>query len=106
MTAPATVRTDEAFALEQDAADPLAANRDRFHIPVGPDGSPRVYLAGQSLGAQPKTVREAVEAELDAWAGSGSQGHFHEAPPGSRSTSHCASRPRAWSVRYLTKSRR
>lgn len=77
-TADAAVRTDEAFALEQDATDPLASNRERFHIPVGPDGSPRVYLAGQSLGAQPKTVRAAVEAEIDAWAALGVQGHFHE----------------------------
>lgn len=73
-----TVRMDEAFALELDAADPLAPQRDRFHIPVGPDGSPRVYLAGQSLGAQPRSVRDAVEAELDAWASLGVQGHFHE----------------------------
>lgn len=72
------IRTDEAFALEQDAGDPLAPQRDRFHMPVGPDGSPRIYLAGQSLGAQPKTVRAAVEAELDAWAALGVQGHFHE----------------------------
>ena len=77
-TAGPAIRTDEAFALEQDAADPLAAQRDRFHLPVGPDGSPRIYLAGQSLGAQPKTVRAAVEAELDAWAALGVQGHFHE----------------------------
>lgn len=73
-----TVRTDEAFALEQDAADPLAPQRERFHIPVGPDGTPRVYLAGQSLGAQPRTARDAVEAELDAWARLGVEGHFHE----------------------------
>lgn len=72
------VRTDEAFALEQDATDPLAAQRERFHIPVGPDGSPRVYLAGQSLGAQPRSARDAVEAELEAWASFGVQGHFHE----------------------------
>ena len=72
------VRTDEAFALAQDAADPLAAQRERFHMPVGPDGSPRIYLAGQSLGAQPRSAREAVEAELEAWARLGVQGHFHE----------------------------
>jgi kynureninase len=77
-SAGSSVRADEAFALEQDAADPLAAYRARFHIPVGPDGSPRVYLAGQSLGAQPKTARDAVEAELDAWARLGVEGHFHE----------------------------
>jgi kynureninase len=71
-------RVDEAFALEQDAADPLASQRQRFHIPVGPDGSPRVYLAGQSLGAQPRAARDALETELDAWATLGVEGHFHE----------------------------
>ncbi len=75
-TGPA-LRMDEAFALEQDAADPLAANRARFHVPIGPDGTTRVYLAGQSLGAQPRTVRDAVEAELDAWAHYGVEAHFH-----------------------------
>jgi len=72
------LRVDEAFALEQDAADPLASQRQRFHIPVGPDGSPRVYLAGQSLGAQPRAARDALETELDAWATLGVEGHFHE----------------------------
>ena len=72
------VRTDEAFALERDAADPLAPQRKRFAIPLGPDGSPAVYLAGQSLGAQPKSARDAVEAELDNWARLGVEGHFHE----------------------------
>jgi len=74
----AAVRTDEAFALQQDAADPLASNRARFHIPVGPDGTPRVYLAGQSLGAQPLTARDAVDAEMEAWARYGVEAHFHE----------------------------
>jgi kynureninase len=72
------VRTDEAFALEQDAADPLAPQRERFAIPLRSDGSPSVYLAGQSLGAQPRTARDAVVAELDNWARLGVEGHFRE----------------------------
>ena len=59
---------DEADALARDAADPLSALRERFLIPAGPDGSPAIYLAGQSLGLQPRTTRAAIEAELDAWA--------------------------------------
>jgi kynureninase len=43
---------------------------------VAADGSPKVYLAGQSLGAQPAAARAAVEAELDAWARLGVDGWF------------------------------
>lgn len=61
----------EADALARDAADPLSALRDRFHLPVGPSGPggpPAIYFAGQSLGLQPRAAREIVEAELDRWA--------------------------------------
>jgi kynureninase len=61
-------RLDEATALAFDAADPLAAIRDSFMIPVTPDGRPKAYLAGNSLGVQPVGARAAVETELEAWA--------------------------------------
>ena len=64
-----TIAFDEADAIARDAADPLSAYRERFLLPVGPDGAPAIYLAGQSLGLQPTTARGAVEAELQAWAG-------------------------------------
>ena len=94
------IRTDEAFALEQDAADPLAPNRDRFHLPVGPDGStadlPRGAVAG---GPAARPSRAAVEAELDAWAPLGRRGPLPRGRRrGSRTTSPCASRPRGWSA--------
>lgn len=60
--------TSEARARSLDAADPLASNRSRCLLPTAADGAPRVYLAGQSLGAQPIAARAAVEAELEAWA--------------------------------------
>lgn len=68
----------EAAARARDAADPLAAYRGRFHLPSGPDGTPLVYLAGQSLGAQPVGARAAVEADLDAWARLGLDGWFND----------------------------
>ena len=71
-------RLDEGYALELDAADPLAPNRARFAIPVGSDGKQRIYLAGQSLGAMPMSARAALEAELDVWSRLGVDGHFHE----------------------------
>jgi kynureninase len=70
---------DEADALARDAADPLSALRERFLLPDGPDGpdgEPAVYLAGQSLGLQPRSARAAVEAELDRWAHVGIDGFF------------------------------
>jgi kynureninase len=70
----------EADALARDAADPLSALRERFLLPVGPDG-PAIYLAGQSLGLQPKTARAAIEAELDAWARLGVEAHFAPGRP-------------------------
>ncbi len=69
-----------AFAKEQDAADPLRVFRDRFHFPSL--GTPElVYFTGHSLGLQPKTVKAAVELELDEWAKYGVEGHFHSTNP-------------------------
>ncbi len=74
-------RTDEAFAREMDQRDPLAKYRDRFHIPKRTDGTKLIYLAGNSLGLQPKTVQAALEQELRDWADLGVDAHFKgEAP--------------------------
>ena len=68
------------FARQQDAADPLKAYRDQFHFPsLGTDEL--VYFTGHSLGLQPKSVRPAVELELDEWAKYGVEGHFHSTNP-------------------------
>ena len=71
----------ETEALARDAADPLSAMRERFLLPVAADGSPAVYLAGQSLGLQPRSARAAVETELDAWARLGVDAWFAERRP-------------------------
>lgn len=69
-----------AFAKSQDAADPLRSYRDKFHFPSL--GTPElVYFTGHSLGLQPKSVRAAVELELDEWANYGVEGHFHSTNP-------------------------
>ena len=75
MTTAATVLTED-HARRLDAADPLAGYRERFLLPIGDDGTPKVYLAGNSLGAQPLSARAEVEAELDAWARLGVDGWF------------------------------
>ncbi len=69
----------EAVARALDAADPLTRHRDRFLLPDGPDGPsgpPAAYFAGQSLGLQSVGVRDAIEAQLDAWAHLGIEGMF------------------------------
>jgi kynureninase len=73
-TAATPLGEDHARGL--DAADPLAGYRERFLLPTAADGAPKVYLAGQSLGAQPATARAAVDAELQAWARLGVDGWF------------------------------
>ena len=64
------------FAAEMDARDPLAAFREQFHIPPGPDGNPSIYLCGHSLGLQPKHARAYIEEELEDWAALGVEAHF------------------------------
>ena len=68
---------DEGFARALDDADELRAFRDEFLFPKGVD----VYLAGNSLGLQPRRVREYVNQELDDWAALGVEGHFHARHP-------------------------
>jgi len=73
--------TDEELALRLDRENPLAAHRDRFHIPRRADGSPVIYFCGNSLGLQPKSVRERVGEDLDAWARLAVDAHFKAAAP-------------------------
>ena len=63
------------WAKARDAADPLRAFRDEFLIPPH-EGRDSVYFCGNSLGLQPRAVRESVNAELDYWGELGVEGHF------------------------------
>jgi len=59
----------------------VTSYRDRFHIPLAPDGGESVYLCGHSLGLQPKSVRAYIEQELKEWERLGVEGHFHARHP-------------------------
>jgi kynureninase len=63
------------WAHASDAADTLRAFRGEFLIPPH-EGRDSVYFCGNSLGLQPRAVREAVNAELDYWGELGVEGHF------------------------------
>ncbi len=64
-----------AFAQQLDKEDKLARFRNEFHL-LQKDGKPVIYLCGNSLGLQPKRVREAIDQELKDWAELGVEGHF------------------------------
>lgn len=71
----------EAFALNLDAADPVAPMRSRFLIPKSADNQPWIYLCGNSLGLQPSKAQEFVQSELEDWATLGVEGHFQGKKP-------------------------
>src|SRR5437868_1090265 len=76
-----TFSCDEEFAQQLDAEDPLRSFRDRFHLPLGNNGEPLIYFAGNSLGLMPKSARAIVEQELDDWAKLGVDAHLEGTTP-------------------------
>ncbi|MEP7146763.1 MAG: kynureninase [bacterium] len=69
------------FSKELDLSDPLKTYREKFHIPKNKKGEDVIYLAGNSLGLQPKTVRESVEQELYDWEKIALEGHTNAKNP-------------------------
>ena len=72
---------DEDFAKQLDAEDPLRRFREKFHLPLGKDGKPLIYFAGNSLGLMPKSARQVVEEELNNWAELGVDAHHAAGTP-------------------------
>ncbi len=73
--------TNMQYAQEQDAADALRGRRQQFLFPKRKDGSPVVYMTGNSLGLQPATARAIVDRELADWAELGVEAHLHGKNP-------------------------
>jgi kynureninase len=68
------------FAISMDQADPLKDYRSRFYIPQK-NGKDLVYFCGNSLGLQPKTVKQHIDTELEDWRDLGVEGHFEGRNP-------------------------
>lgn len=68
------------FARILDQDDPLRTFRDKFIFPRH-NGEPVLYFCGNSLGLQPLSVRQAVNAELDHWGEHAVEGHFRGEKP-------------------------
>lgn len=69
-----------AFARQLDKADPLKDYRKQFYIPKV-NGKDAIYLCGNSLGLQPKTVEAHLKSELEDWRKFGVEGHLHGKKP-------------------------
>src|SRR5204862_2494669 len=76
-----TFSAGEKFAQQLDAEDPLRSFRDRFHLPIGANGEPLIYFAGNSLGLMPKSAKQIVEQELEDWAKLGVDAHLSATTP-------------------------
>jgi kynureninase len=63
------------FAQQLDKEDSLSRFRDAFYL-LKKNDKHVIYLCGNSLGLQPKTVQAAIEQELKDWAELGVEGHF------------------------------
>ena len=68
------------FARGLDKKDASRKFRSAFHLPQI-NGKPLLYLCGNSLGLQPKNVKQFVGEELKDWALLGVEGHFHAKRP-------------------------
>jgi len=73
--------TDEDFAKQLDAEDPVRGFREKFHLPLGKDSKPLIYFAGNSLGLMPKSAREIVDQELNDWEKLGVDAHLEAKTP-------------------------
>src|SRR5213082_2590074 len=76
-----TFSADEDFAKQLDTEDPVRGFREKFHLPLGKDGKPLIYFAGNSLGLMPKAARQVVGQELDDWAKLGVDAHLEAKTP-------------------------
>jgi kynureninase len=63
------------YAQQLDLEDELKDFRSLFHIPTHA-GKQQIYLCGNSLGLQPKSVRQYIDNELDKWQSLAVEGWF------------------------------
>ena len=63
------------YALQKDDRDELHSFRERFYFPQH-NGRDQLYFCGNSLGLQPKSVKDYIDVELKDWRELGVEGHF------------------------------
>ena len=68
------------FAKQLDEQDYLKNFRSKFFIPQH-NNADTIYFTGNSLGLQPKSVKEYINQELVEWANFGVEAHFKAKQP-------------------------
>lgn len=74
-------QNNKTYASQLDTNDPMRSFRSKFYRPLQNNGEPFIYLSGNSLGLQPKTVKSHIEQELEDWKNLGVEGHLHAQNP-------------------------
>jgi kynureninase len=69
-----------AFARKLDHQDSLKSFQKQFHLPKV-KGKTAIYFTGNSLGLQPKSVKDSITQELNDWAVLGVEGHVYAKRP-------------------------
>jgi kynureninase len=69
-----------AFAKQMDQKDSIRSFKNKFFIPRKAN-RPSIYMAGNSLGLQPKLTRSLLIEELEDWATLGVEGHVGSRRP-------------------------
>lgn len=75
-----TFENTSSFAQSLDDLDPLKNFRNEFHFPIH-NSRPINYLCGNSLGLQPRSIKKAVEDQLNNWQNLGVEGWFEGETP-------------------------
>jgi kynureninase len=70
----------QSFAQQLDEKDELKNFREKFFIPQH-EGKDTIYFLGNSLGLQPKKVKEYIQQLLDDWAMFGVEGYWQAKNP-------------------------
>ncbi|NQX92045.1 MAG: kynureninase, partial [Flavobacteriales bacterium] len=68
------------WAKRRDELDEIGHYRQQYYHPTI-HGKQAIYFTGNSLGLQPKGVKEVIDQELSDWALWGVEGHFHAIRP-------------------------
>jgi len=61
-------------AIKLDNNDPLSSYRKEFYYPKTNNDEEGIYLCGNSLGLQPKSVQNHIDKELNIWQKQGALG--------------------------------